>query len=373
MMRFEVLSRLIIGILTIIVSVWINSAPSDEVSPTIHVESIKQVGVVPIPPEHAGRDVGFSGKFHDLSVWVFGDTFLPRAANDGLRWRSGSWSWTTDNTSENGIGPFKHALDNEGLAKQLLPHTSSESSYNITHQCQEDNPANKDCGSRRTPWPQALIVDPSGDDGLLFYLNMETGPKGQWDFRSVSGSVATWSDPGGPANRVEPPLFSNSEPDWGSAAVLAGENIYVYACEFDGTEKPCLVARVPFHAATDRTSYRFWAGNGEWSKEWRNAIPVFNGASLFSVHYNAYLGKYLAFYMAGTASEITYRTADLPQGPWSESHAIGYGLQAYENWSYALIAHPEFSRENGRVEVLSYTRPTAFLRQEIRLIELRFD
>ena len=48
------------------------------------------------------------------------------------------------------------------------------------------------------------------------------------------------------------------------------------------------------------------------------------------------------------------------QGP-SEAVGIGEGKPAEENWNYALIAHPEFSRDNGRVEVLSYTRPSGFL------------
>jgi len=77
--------------------------------------------------------------------------------------------------------------------------------------------------------------------------------------------------------------------------------------------------------------------------------------------------------MPGMAGELTFRTAHHPQGPWSLPHTFGKGLPASKNWDYALIAHPEFSRENGRIEVLSYTRPVGFLRQDIQLIELRFD
>lgn len=48
-------------------------------------------------------------------------------------------------------------------------------------------------------------------------------------------------------------------------------------------------------------------------------------------------------------------------------------LPAIDGWNYALIAHPEFSRDDGRVGVLSYTRPAGFLVQETRLVEVRFD
>ena len=342
-------------------------------SGTFDVAAITEAGVVPLPPEHAGRDVGFSGVLKDRSVWIFGDTFLPTKADDGLQWRSSSWSWTTDQSSEGGIGDFEHALGVDGMALQLLPHTTQEAAYNIAHEGHDDCSAKSQCGSRRTPWPKALVTDHSQEHAIIYYANMETGPGGQWDFRSVSSSVATWDDPDAPATRIEPPLFSAEEPDWGSAAVLVDEDIFVYACEFDGKNNPCLVGRVPFKSATDRSDYRFWAGNGVWSLNWRDAILVFDAGSLFSVHYSTHLQKYLAFYIPYIDGAFAMRTADFPQGPWSEPRAIGNGVRAYENWNYALIAHPEFSREDGRIEILSYTRPSGFLRQETRLVELRLD
>lgn len=348
-----------------------DSWPGYGVFPSTDVESIIDAGVVPRPPEHSGRDVGFSYRFRGRSVWIFGDTFLPRKADDGLRWRSSSWSWT-HLTDDNGIGPFEHALAPDGLAIQLLPHTSEEASYNLAHDGHEDCLAKMDCGSRRTPWPGALVTDASEQHGIIFYRNMETGPGGQWDFRSVSASVAMWSDPEAPARRIEPPLFGAEEPGWGDAAVMANEHIFVYACEMLDDAFPCRLARVPFHSAATRDNYLFWAGSEVWSEDWRKAVPVLDGAPLFSVHYNRYLEKYVAFYLAGISDVITLRTAPHPQGPWSKASSIGKTMPAHENWSYALNAHPEFARENGRVEILSYTRPEGFLQQEIRLIELRF-
>ena len=330
-------------------------------------------GVVPRPPGHAGRDVGFSAVLHGRSVWVFGDTFLPGRADDGLRWRSSTWSWTSDLSSEDGISEFEHALGPDGMALQLLPHTPGEATYNLAHEGHDDCLAKTECGSRRTPWPKALVTDGSGQRAIIYYANMQTAPGGQWDFHSVSSSVATWADPDVPATRVEPPLFPDEEPDWGAAAIRAGEDIYVYACDFDGSSKPCLVARVPFNAATERGRYRFWAGNGVWSRDWREAIPTFDGGSNFSVHYNAHLGKYLAVYLPGMDSIFRLRMADAPEGPWTEPYEFGVGARAPEGWNYALIAHPEFSREGGRIEVLSYTHPSGFLVQDTRLVEVRFD
>jgi hypothetical protein len=335
--------------------------------------AIDEVGSVPRPPGHAGRDVGFSAILKGRSVWIFGDTFLPDRGNDGLRWRSSSWSWTSDLSSGDGIDGFEHALGTDGMALQLLPHTAREADYNLAHEGHDDCRAGTQCGSRLTPWPNALVTDRSGQRGIIYYLNMHTGPDGQWDFRSVSGSVATWDNPDAPATRIEPPVFSDAEPDWGSAAVLVDEDIYVYACEFNGRNKPCLVARVPFKFATERSRYRFWAGNGDWSTNWQDAVPIFEGGSLFSVHYNAHLEKYLAFYLPGLGATFKLRMSDSPEGPWSEPVSIGDGKKPRENWNYALIAHPEFAREGGRVEVLSYTHPSGFLTQETRLVEVRLD
>lgn len=337
------------------------------------VASTREAGVVPRPPGHAGRDVGFSGVLQGRSVWIFGDTFLPAKGDDGLRWRSSSWSWTSDLASEDGIGSFRHALGPDGMALQLLPHTEEEAAYNLAHEGHDDCSAKTQCGSRRTPWPQALVTDEEGRRAVVYYLNMHTGPGGQWDFKSVSGSVATWQNAEVPATRIEPPLFSDEEPDWGAAALRVGDDIYVYACEFDGTQKPCLLARVPFDSATERSAYRFWGGSGEWSRDWRAAVPIFEGGSLFSVHYNAHLGKYLAFYLPGIDSVFRLRTADQPQGPWSEAQEFGTAARSNEGWNYALIAHPEFSREGGRIEILSYTHPTGFLAQQTRLVEVELS
>lgn len=365
--------HLTISSLILLAAACTGTVPEDDGSEDFDGVTIVEAGVVPRPPEHGGRDVGFSGVLQGRSVWIFGDTFLPSKADDGLRWRSSSWSWTTDLSSESGIGGFEHALGTDGMALQLLPHTTQEAAYNIAHEGHDDCPAKSQCGSRRTPWPNALVTDRSQEHGIIYYANMQTSPGGQWDFHSVSNSVAMWDTPDAPAKRVEPPLFSAEEPDWGSAAVLVDEDIYVYACEFDGNKKPCLVARVRFESATDRSRYRFWAGDGVWSPDWRDAVSVFDGGSLFSVHYNSHLRKYLAICIPQIDGVFTLLTADHPQGPWSEPRAIGKGVRPYENWNYSLIAHPEFSREDGRVEILSYTHPSGFLAQETRLVEVRLD
>jgi len=337
----------------------------------VHIEALTDLGALPRPPGHGGRDVGFSAVLDGRSVWIFGDTFLPRPAADGLDWRSSSWSVLPTPAMDDFPGSVEHALDGDQLARQLLPHTPQELDYNQAHQGHDGCSAEEACGSRRTPWPGAIVAGADGQDAVIFYSNMRTGPGGEWDFDRVSGSVATWTDPEHAASRVEPPLFSEDEPGWGAAGLRVAADMYVYACDSDSADKPCLLARVPYAQATERAQYRFWSGQG-WSEDWRSAVPVFTGSSLFSVHFNTYLDSYLAWYMAGLGGAIHLRTAPAPEGPWSKASIMGNGLPAWQNWNYALIAHPEWSREGGRVEILSYTHPAAAFDDETRLLEVRF-
>ncbi len=317
--------------------------------------SVTDVGTVPNPPTCTARDVGFSVVLGGRSVWVFGDTLFTEPAADGFQWRSSTWS----STALGALGPFEHALGDDKKPLQLLPHTAEETAFNLAHR---DEPR------RLTPWPQALVSD--GSRAIVFYVNMITGPDGMWDFESRSGSVAIWTDPSQPAARVEPPLFTDDEPDWGAAAVLVDGDVYTYACE-GGATKPCKLARVAFSRVDDRSAYVFYDGEA-WSKDWRAAKEIFDGAPLFSVHYSAYLGSYVAIYMEPGGNEMRVRTAPAPEGPWSDASRIGEGREPPEGFDYALIAHPELAREGGAVDVLSYTRPTGFLSQETRLVEVRW-
>ncbi len=335
------------------------------------VESVERIGEVPDPPPSTGRDVGFSALLDDRSVWAFGDTLFMEETDDGLHWRSSTWSWTDDLDSGDGVGPFEHGMGADDLPAQLLPHTPEELAWNQDHEG-EDCAAGDLCGSRLTPWPQAVVSAPDGQSALVFTIDMETGMgtgpgEGGFDFLSVSGSIATWSAFDGPAERVLPPLFGDEEPDWGAAAARDGDDLYAWACDPD-----CLLARVPFASATDRQAWTFWDGAG-WSDDWRRAVPVFSGAPLFSVHWSAFLEAWVAFYMPPVREEIVLRTADAPEGPWSPPVHVGEGEPAADDaWDYSLIAHPELAREGGRVEILSYTRPTGFLASETPLLEVTF-
>jgi hypothetical protein len=74
---------------------------------------------------------------------------------------------------------------------------------------------------------------------------------------------------------------------------------------------------------------------------------------------------------------IALRTADQPQGPWSEPWLYIVGEAPEQNSSsdqlQSALGHPEFAREGGRIEYITYHRAArGFFNGETRLVELTF-
>ncbi len=314
-------------------------------------------------------------------MWIFGDTFFAEAAADGYHWRSSTWSFTDDLDASDGLTGWTHGLGADGQPQQLLPHTAAEQAFDDAHNG-SPCPAQSDCGARDTPWPAALVADPQTGGALVFYSKELTQPTGAYSFSSEGGSIATWDDPEGPAVRpaVRPDLpdptvmFPLDEDPFGAAgmaaAVVEDENLFAYCCPGGSLSNPCRLGRVPMASALNRAAWQFYTGS-DWSADFHDAVPIFDGAPLFTVHHSTYLGKYVAFYMVPLGMDMAMRTADHPWGPWSEEMRFGQAAPALDgNWDYALAAHPEFAREDGRIEYLSYYQPGTFLDGTIHLIEV---
>ena len=78
---------------------------------------------------------------------------------------------------------------------------------------------------------------------------------------------------------------------------------------------------------------------------------------LLPVEY-AYLGRYLMLYADAMSKTLLLRTAPKPWGPFSKPVIAG-GLphQANENLVSVCFQHSQFSRDEGRSIVLSYSQP----------------
>lgn len=343
------------------------------------VASVREIGPLSFPAIIRGRDGGYSARFQDRSVWVFGDTVLNSAGEDGSQWRSSTWCHTKDFDGRDGMSGFDEPVDGKGAPFEFLPFTEEEMSYNKANN-RQDLPEEK--RSRYALWPGPVVVDPKTGKGYVFYSKI-FARTGAFDFHATGYSVALWDNLDKPAVRPKVGskgtdstlLFPQGDAIMGQGAVIDGEWLYVYGCDTKNLSWPCIVARVRLADLLNRNEWLFFAGQGRWSKDWKDAVSVMDAAPMLTVHRNEYLGKYLAVYSTPLKNTISLRTADHAEGPWSESRVVAQCLAPSDPkaWTYSGLAHPELARDKGRVEYVSYYRETGFLMGEMRLIEIVFQ
>lgn len=352
--------------------------PIPGTNPRVEVVKVKDVGPLHFLKAIRGRDGGFSAFFGNRSVWVFGDTPLNYAAEDGSRWRSSTWCWTEDLDAEDGIQGLLDPVDANGAPGEFLPFTEEELEYNHVHNRTDVVEAER---SRWALWPGPIVIDSVSKKAYVFYSKVYS-KIGAWNFEAIGSSIAVWESPDqtvirpkvGVLGEDSTILFPKGDVFIGYGAVAVENWLYAYGGEKKGLSFPCIVGRVKFSDALNRKSWQFFAGNGRWSDDWKDAVPVIDAAPMLTVHWNQYLGKYLAVYSEPLVNNISIRTADRPQGPWSNSQVVVQCIPPTnkEAWTYGGMAHPEFTKENGRIEYFTYCRETGFLKSEVRLVELSF-
>ena len=333
----------------------------------LQVQSSRELGALAFDSSVHARDGGFSARFGARSVWLFGDTILTRPGVDGTRWRSSTVAWTTELDAGDGLSGLEDPLDAAGAPGEFLPFTADEAAFNAAH----FGPHVPEADRRRWAlWPGPVVVDPASGRGVVFFALLECG-SGQWDFRPVAHALARWNGPGQPVERPLQLQFPAADVVLGQGAVLHDGWLYAYGCRTVGLTWPCIVARAPWATALDRTAWRFWNGS-RWVEEAAAAVAVMDAAPMLSVHWNAHLGAWLAAYSVPLENRLAVRTAPAPEGPWSERVVVHEGKPAAEGaWNYAGLAHAELAAEGGRVEYLSYYRPTGPLSGELALVQLR--
>lgn len=322
--------------------------------------------------------VGHSARFEDKSVWIFGLTVLERANESGDSWLSNSWCATPDFKASDGLSSFGGGRDSSGLPTEFLPLTDAETLFNEAHahpDCEED------CGANVALWPGPLVVAPDGGQALIFYEKMLVRP-GDWNFIALGSSVAVWNSleerperPETSPGQAEPTLlFQEGQPHFGSAAVVDGDHVYAYGCAVDWLDAPCKLARAPFRDATRRSAWRFYSSGGTWSENVEDAVTVLDGAPTMSVHYNAYLGKFIAVHNGVVDNDVLLHHADRPEGPWSGGRKLFRGLapDAPEKWNFGGLAHSELAALDGKTEYITYVRPMEYSDGELRLVEVTF-
>ncbi|MGK3997721.1 DUF4185 domain-containing protein [Sorangium sp. So ce1024] len=351
-------------------------------APEAAVRAARDLGPLAFEPVIRGRDGGYSARWGDRSVWVFGDTTLQAPGEDGSTWRSSTFCATDDLDASDGLSRLAEPLDAAGAPGELLPFTEEERAFNLAHfGPQAEGTCTEDCGARYALWPGPVVVDVSTGRALVFYTKLMARP-GAFNFEVLGSSIAVWERLDAPPARPElrpgaadpTLLFDADEPAPTTAALVHEGVLYAYGCACAGFTCPCLVARAPVAEATERGAWRFFSGGG-WVEGHDQAEPVTAGAPMMSVHWNERAGRYIALYSEPVSSHIALRTAPAPEGPWSDSEVVFTAMapSTPEAWPYAGLGHGELARDGGRLEYVTYFRETGFLQGELRLVELELE
>jgi hypothetical protein len=322
---------------------------------------VEPLGTIAQSPTIQGRDGGSSGLVFGRSVWSFGDTVLDAPDAAGVNWHQNSWSFTDDLVATDGIRGLTERTDAAGAPTYFIAPTPDEAAYDAEHY---GNPCAQDpCGARWAAWPGPPIWDQAGGRALVFYGLVHAAP-GDFNFYGVGQGVAVWSDfSAAPERPVVSPgadhptlLFGQGEPPWGTAALVDGDTLYVFACESDasGLSPPCSLARVPAAKVLDRGAWDYYDGSA-WSTSMADRIPLFTGAPTVSVQHNAYLAAYTAAYAEPLSNRVVLRVAPALIGPWSDPEVL-FTADKPDGNAYDAASHAEYQEQGGKVLYFTFSR-----------------
>jgi hypothetical protein len=339
------------------------------------VISVTELGPITQNEVIRGRDGAQSALVDGRPLWTFGDTILSVPGHDGDSWADNTLSWTDDLDASDGITLTGDHLDATGAPTEFLPFTSQERRFNALHDprhCQQEP-----CGAELALWAGPVVPDPLRDRVLFFYMKLYR-VAGHPGWRTIGTGIAVQTG-GGPVTRpIEDPvgfdptlMFQHDEVGFGSGSVMEGDTLYSYGCFPGFLVQHCELGRVSLGDALDRSAWAFYAGGGSWSSNIGDAITVFEGGAANEVWFDQALGRYLAVYSQPLSDDVMMRTADQLWGPWSDQTKLFTGV-AGRGFDYAALAHPEYARDGGRTQYVTYVRSPAPFNLEIRLVEVVF-
>ncbi len=326
----------------------------------LRVASVVDLGQLALPSATAvGRDGVSSGVVDGQLLWTFGDTFVTDAATtvDGSNVVTATGAWATPSAPL----VLEQPVDAHGIPAQLVPYTPAELDAN-----------RMDATNGWALWPGAVID--TGAPALLF-LFQRIRRMGGSGFEGQGLATARLAPHETIATRAPADLFTRPEPLYGVGGVsVIGDTAYWLACE----TLSCRIARTPRARADDRAAFEFWDGHAWVADIAAAAIVARNVASVMSISWNAWLGRYLSVSSQLGSNDVVLRTAPAPEGPWPATglvvHAADGGiLAAAEGANYLAQEHVALGSTDGRAIVISYARPLGNFRGEVRLARITFD
>ena len=301
------------------------------------------VAATDLPGWQAG-DIGASVRLSDgRIVWVFGDTLRTSALSPPIVANS--------------------MLVTSGLCvSQLVPA--------------DRGPMIPDAGRDVVHWPMSSTVLRLGrdQDTLIVLCSRIRRGSQPYDFTFLGTSAAVFDvgTLGVPRLRRIEPITpddpSRVQINWGAAAVVHGDRLYVYGTRLTGEKfsfgRELHVARVPTADPGDRKTWQFWDG-ARWQGDVGASAAVLpaEGGMSQTLSVDVVGHRFVAVSKRdGDLGNFVYTwTSNTPTGPWRPRRAIpapaGFDTGTLQ---YAPLAHPEVPLDSGKL-LVSISRNTTDL------------
>ena len=329
--------------------------------PALAVDSVTDLGLLPLGSTELGRDGGQSGALGGKVLFAFGDTFLS-APNpiDNSSVLSATAGWSTVDA------PLALAQAMSGGAPaQLIPYAADEIAAN------KASPTNG-----WALWPGAAI-DVGTDQLLVIFQRIKRTNGSGFDSMGVGTAHLAVDQP--VATRDPADLFAPPEPLFQPTVALDG-HVYATSCAANGfLNFGCKLGRAPLAHATERAAYEFFDGTG-WQPDIARAAIAIDHTNGPSISYNAHLGRYLAVTCRVLSSTVLLQTAPAVEGPWGEAVELAatadgssgiFAPKTASDYNYICVEHPELASADGSAIVIGYSRPTDPFRGDVRLARVQ--
>jgi hypothetical protein len=178
-------------------------------------------------------------------------------------------------------------------------------------------------------WPTALVrVPPPSDQETATGLAFVRTSSDLVTYDVHIGRVARNSTA---AQEPLAPLFTGTDAKFSTGAHRGSEYAYLFACtenealaDDDPLRFGCKIGRAKLAELERHDSYRVYDPEQDsWLEDLSAGAPVVYGAaSLLSLSYNNYLGRYLLVHSRWFSNDVIVHTAPSPWGPWREDLAI---------------------------------------------------
>ncbi|HEY3856656.1 MAG TPA: DUF4185 domain-containing protein [Verrucomicrobiae bacterium] len=269
-----------------------------------------------------GADGDYSVQLNKTTtLWLFDDTVIGQI-HDGKRIHATMVNNTIAIRHADGSPSFYYPTNSAGKPASVFQPTDDTNSFF---------------------WPWDGIRT---ERGLFVFLMQvrHTTDKSAWGFQVFATALAFVPNPDDPPQDWKITLRRVPYKPFGWAVMRDGDFIYIY-----GSNKKkggSLLARAPETALDDFALWRFYS-DGQWQSDTNLATPVFpEGPAEGSVRWLPELKRYATIYSPDIFGDIVMRTAEAPEGPWTNRQVVFHcpdGKRSRAYFCYAAKMHPEMS------------------------------